>query len=350
MRAIGIYLSIIALFAISAGRANAQYIDTVCPGETGAEYYTSPRAGSSFYWEVQDGTIASSTADGSKIWVDWGMAGGVKKITVVETTGNGCTGKPVEAYVLVFPVGELKVFGPDAVCRGEQVELQASGADAYLWSTGATTSSVQVKPADDTTYSVIGYFGECGTQTSLHDLQVKYRPQADFSFSPDDPIAHSAIQFKYTGTNNVDDWRWTFDEPNQQPEHSNFMDPQYTMHQAGVLKVHLNVSNDFGCMDSITKYIIVEAGINVFIPTAFTPNQDGFNNIFIPTYEHVKKVEFVVYDRWGEEMFTTQSLTEGWDGTYKGAAVPDGVFVYFVKVIGQDNKSYSFKGTVTVLH
>ena len=102
-------------------------------------------------------------------------------------------------------------------------------------------------------------------------------------------------------------------------------------------------------MDSITKYIVVEAGINVFIATAFTPNDDGLNNIFIPVYENILKTEFLVIDRWGEIMFKTNSLDVGWDGRYKGVPVPDGVFVYLVQVLGSDNKNYSFRGTVTVV-
>jgi gliding motility-associated-like protein len=331
------------------GKANAQYIDTVCGGEQGARYYTGARAGSTFNWTVEDGVIDSTSADGSQIWVNWSFDDGTKRIAVVETTDDGCSGDTVYALVLVLPVGVVDIFGPDAVCRGEEVELVATGADAYLWSTGATTDAVRVRPDFDTAFSVIGYFGDCGTNTSLHDLRVQYRPKADFDYLPEQPIVNTPIQFQYTGTNNVDNWYWTFKELRLPITTSEFINPEYTVQRAGILGVHLLVSNEFGCTDSITKYIPVEAGIRVFTPSAFTPNDDGFNNILIPHYEYVKSVEFVVFNRWGEILFRTNSLTEGWDGSYKGKQVPGGVYAYLVKATGYDDNLYTYKGTVTVL-
>ncbi len=350
MKSIGIYLCILTLLAISAGRVNAQYIDTVCAGEKGARYFVNPNAGSTYMWTFENGAIVNSTADGSEVWVDWDTSGGVKKITLKEITNNGCLGEPKQALVLMKPLGKVDIFGPDAVCAGETVQLKAAGASKYLWSTGETGDIVNVRPNYDTTFSVIGYFDECGVATSLHDLRVRYKPIADFTYNPDKPIINSPIQFNYAGTNNVDDWYWQFNEGSNIPvSSSTFINPQYTKQLPGILVVHLTVKNDYGCMDSITKYIVVEAGINVFIATAFTPNDDGLNNIFIPVYENILKTEFLVIDRWGEIMFKTNSLDVGWDGRYKGVPVPDGVFVYLVQVLGSDNKNYSFRGTVTVV-
>lgn len=349
MRAIGIYLSILALFALCVGKANAQYIDTVCAGEQGVKYFTGSRLGSTFNWTVQEGTIDSFSADSSQIWVNWGFNPGVVRIAVVEITADGCAGDTVDALVLILPGGKLDIFGPDAVCKGEEVELKASGADSYLWSTGATTSAVKVKPDFDTAFSVIGYFGDCGAKKSLHDLRVQFRPQADFDYLPEQPIVNTPIQFQYTGTNNVDTWNWTFKEQKLPADYSAFMDPVYTVRDVGLLKVHLMVENDFGCMDSITKYIPIEAGIKVFAASGFTPNGDGLNNVFIPHYEYVKGVDFMVFNRWGEIMFRTTSLTEGWDGKYKGKHVPIGVFAYYIKATGYDDNVYTYKGTITVI-
>ena len=341
-------MCILTLFAISAGRVNAQYVDTVCAGEKGVKYFVKANAGSTYVWTVEDGVIVNSLADGSQIWVDWAKDSGVKKITLKEINSNGCIGEPTLALVLMKPIGKVDIFGPDIVCSGETVQLKAIGASKYLWSTGATSDIVTVRPNVDTSYSVIGYFDDCGVSTSLHDLRVKYKPIADFTFNPDKPIISTPIQFDYTGTSNVDDWNWQFSEDNKQST-STQISPKYTMQQAGILAVHLTVKNDYGCMDSITKYIVVEAGINVFVPTGFTPNDDGYNNIFLPVYENVTSVELKVMDRWGEIMFATSSQDHGWDGRYKGVPVPDGVFVYLIHAKGVDNKSYVFRGTVTVV-
>lgn len=350
MRAIGIYLSVLALFALCASKANAQYIDTICAGEQGVRYFTGARQGSTFQWTVTDGVIDSTSTDGSVVWINWNSSDGDKRISVIETTDDGCSGDTVEALVLALPVGEVDIFGPDAVCNGETVQLQASGADDYLWSTGARTDIVTVKPEVDTTFSVTGFFGDCGTSTSLHDLRVQYRPKADFDYLPEKPTIKTPIQFQYTGTNNVDTWNWTFKEQLvASPTLSELISPEYIVQKPGVLQAHLRVSNEFGCMDSITKYIPIEVALKVFTASGFTPNGDGFNNLFIPHYENVKAVEFIVFNRWGEIMFTTNSLTEGWDGNYKGKPVPNGVFAYLVKAWSFDDSLYTYKGTITVL-
>lgn len=350
MKAGRIYLGILFLVALAQGTANAQFIDTACVNEKHAMYRTGPRAGSVFLWTVEGGVIDSTSADGSRIWVNWGPIGGIRRIILKEITANGCPGDPVDALVLVWPIGPVDIFGPKEICFGVPAELTAvGGADSYKWNTGDTTPKITVFPHQDTTYSVIGYFGECGTKTSLHDLQVKYRPNADFTYTPDNPEMQDLVQFTYTGTNNVDKWDWLFKEKNRADGTSEEVNPEYTFIEPGIKEVRLTVSNEFGCWDTITKYIVVEAGINIFVPTGFTPNGDGFNNVFIPTYEGIASAEFLIFDRWGEIMFRTLSLTEGWDGRYKGKPVPDGVFVYIIKAVGKDGNNYLVNGTITVL-
>lgn len=349
MKSIGTYLGILTLLTLWVGRVDAQYIDTVCAGEAGVRYYVKPNAGSTYVWKVDGGTIANSSANGSEIFVDWGPDGGYKKITLQEINAYGCKGIPSEALVWVKSTGKVDIFGPDAVCNGESATLQAKGADKYLWSTGETNDIVIVNPNHDTSYTVIGYFDDCGISTSLHDLRVRYKPVADFDYNPDKPVISTPIQFNYTGTNNVDSWRWNFEEQGGAKGNSSFISPQYVMQQAGILAVHLSVKNNYGCTDSITKYIVVDAGINVFVPTAFTPNGDELNGIFLPTYENVAAVELTIMNRWGEVVFKTNSLEEGWDGSYKGEATTDGVFVYYIQAKGYDNKNYTFRGTVTMV-
>lgn len=344
------YICVLVLLLLATGSASAQYIDTVCANEQHAMYRTGARAGSVFYWSVEGGAIDSTSDDGSAIWVNWGTIPGAKKIIVQEISKDGCKGKPVEALVLLWPVGNVRIFGPDEVCRGEQATLEATGgADKYLWTTGHTTDIITIAAQNDTTVGVTGYFGECAVSTSLHELRVKYRPIADFEYSPDEPTIGDTLNFEYTGTNNVDYWTWEFRQRNRPNGISDLENPQYSFSTPGIITVHLTVENEFGCTDTITKYIVIKAGINVFIPSGFTPNRDGLNNVFKPVYENIRTTEFMVIDRWGEIMFRTNSLDEGWDGTYKGVAVPDGVFTYLVKVVGFDDKSYAFNGTVTLI-
>jgi gliding motility-associated-like protein len=87
----------------------------------------------------------------------------------------------------------------------------------------------------------------------------------------------------------------------------------------------------------------------VFIPNAFKPS--GANSIFIPvtTYVDFTEYEFDVFNRWGQQIFTTNDLEQGWDGNYKGKRAEFGVYVYLVRFKTSKGEYLEFKGSVTLL-
>jgi gliding motility-associated-like protein len=91
---------------------------------------------------------------------------------------------------------------------------------------------------------------------------------------------------------------------------------------------------------------------NLFIPNAFSPNNDGHNDV-LRVLGNAKKVEFKVFDRWGEMVYSytggEMGAGTGWDGTYKGKALDNAVFVYFAKVTLPDGKEVGLKGNVSLI-
>ena len=87
----------------------------------------------------------------------------------------------------------------------------------------------------------------------------------------------------------------------------------------------------------------------LYIPNTFTPNHDGKNDTFMAYGNSVAKFKLRVYNQWGEFIFESQNLMQGWDGTYRGRAQPSGVYVYYVEVTFNGGVSKIFKGTVTLL-
>ncbi len=87
----------------------------------------------------------------------------------------------------------------------------------------------------------------------------------------------------------------------------------------------------------------------VFVPNAFSPNSDGENDVLFVRGHPIKKIEFRVFNRWGEKVFESFDINQGWDGTYKGKLVDPDVFDYYLNVecIGEEHKQ--MQGNITVL-
>lgn len=89
--------------------------------------------------------------------------------------------------------------------------------------------------------------------------------------------------------------------------------------------------------------------IYVFVPTAFTPGQDGTNDKVYVRGQNITEVQFKIFDRWGELVFETNDQSIGWDGTFKGKLLDPDVYVYYLKAICIDGQENLIKGNITLL-
>ena len=109
----------------------------------------------------------------------------------------------------------------------------------------------------------------------------------------------------------------------------------------------LSVTDINGCKASSDA--VVNVLYKMRLPSAFTPNKDGLNDIFrIPPGSSVVLKDFSVYDRWGHILFQTKDIAKGWNGVHNGYEMPAGTYVYFIKGT-LDGKALNEKGTVTLV-
>jgi len=92
-----------------------------------------------------------------------------------------------------------------------------------------------------------------------------------------------------------------------------------------------------------------EGTTSIYVPNAFTPNGDGKNDMVHVHGETIRSLKFYIYDQWGELLFTSSDVQNGWDGTYKGKKEPAGVYVYYLKATLNDGRSVNKKGTITLI-
>src|SRR5207253_1197287 len=95
----------------------------------------------------------------------------------------------------------------------------------------------------------------------------------------------------------------------------------------------VTVTSQEGCSSSDdVKVKIYKTAPDIFVPTAFTPNSDGLNDVLKPILVGISKLEyFRVYNRWGQQVYSTTTPGHGWDGRIAGISQPTGTFIYFTQ-------------------
>jgi len=109
--------------------------------------------------------------------------------------------------------------------------------------------------------------------------------------------------------------------------------------------------NQWGCADTVNVNVNVDYNVDEFIPNTFTPNGDGYNDIFrLGNIKYDKLVDFSIFNRWGQLVYhNSYDATKGWDGTFNGVPQPIGTYNYYITLDTPEGKLKYFKGTVTLL-
>lgn len=178
-------------------------------------------------------------------------------------------------------------------------------------------------------------------------------PTADFEFGPQPTtVMNPTINFI---DNSIDAayYNWTFD-PTGVAGTSTDQNPSYTFPSSnpGTYDACLTVTSINGCTADTCKEVVINEEFIVYVPNAFTPDDDIFNDEFIPVVKGVDpmRYEFLVFNRWGELIFESAHPTIGWDGYYKGVLSQTDVYVWKLSVVDEStNQTHEFIGHVTLL-
>jgi gliding motility-associated-like protein len=108
-------------------------------------------------------------------------------------------------------------------------------------------------------------------------------------------------------------------------------------------------ANELGLTQSISNTVTLIKNPNLFYPTAFTPNSDGLNDVFLVFGQYITKFEMKIFNRWGELLYFTTELSGGWDGTFKGSKMPEGTYVFRAKITDQAGRNFERSGTIVLL-
>jgi gliding motility-associated-like protein len=276
--------------------------------------------------------------------------------TVKGTTKYGCYAYDT-ILVKVIPKIKIEATKNDSICIGESLQLLASGAKYYEWSPSIGLSATDIQnpiasPTRTTRYRVVGFDEySCFRDTAFVLIGVGGYPKVDLG--PDQLLATGSLfQLKPKFTEGpIKTWSWG---PDKDLSCINCASPIARVRNQ--ITYFVTATNYYGCSGSDTISIKVFCeNAQVYIPNAFTPDNDGNNDIFMVRASGIQEVKsFRIFNRWGELLFDKANFQPNdpsfaWDGRIRGVIPGPDVFVYTVEVICDDGTPYFYKGNVSLL-
>ena len=168
-------------------------------------------------------------------------------------------------------------------------------------------------------------------------------PMPDAIISPSDTTIYMGESLTL-GTDNFTLYHWFNDEDTLLGTTQ-----QIEVNQEDAYYVFVEDAN--GCTDtSELVFISLLPRAELFVPTAFTPNGDEHNDLFVIKGRFIKSFQMDVVNRWGKVLFTSNSIEKYWDGKYEGNAIMQGTYYYHIIILGQDNNSFVRQGTIEVIY
>ncbi len=266
--------------------------------------------------------------------------------TVVD--GSGCPHRDT-AHIQVSVRNPTLIPKQDtAFCKGDSLFLIAGGGVTYKWSSNtvdsvncSTCASTYSVPDTNTRFSVI-ITDYLNCSDTLSDLITLHPSPVVRAYPKDTTVLYgSSIRMLATGAST---YIWS---------------PSYMLSYAfesgptGIFTapVHFIVigTDTNGCHSYDTAYVGIKYRTPIFVPSAFTPNGDGKNDMFRVDGLTVQKViEFRVFNRWGQQVFAAED-NEGWDGKFNGTPADIGSYKYMIRVVSPDGYLQEFKGDVTLI-
>ena len=254
-------------------------------------------------------------------------------------------------YVVSSPPLEVLTSPTVYLCPGDSVLISAEafggfGSHYFYWPhSGDSTSQVWVTPFSTANYQV-QVSDDCQTFSVSATIQiVVVKPDANFTIISEPVVENLPISFQNLTTNGYV-YEWYFgDGGYSEDEH-----PNHIYDQAGIYEVTLIATDSKGCIDSITIPVQIFKEFYIYIPNAFIPDGDRFNEVFSGSFIGVKEIKMEIYNRWGQMLFSSTDVNFEWDGTYKGKRVQNGTYVWKLTYIPEDRHDRElYTGHVTVL-
>jgi gliding motility-associated-like protein len=269
-------------------------------------------------------------------------------IILTGVDANGCTNSDT-TIIRVLPVPTLTLYSDTSICIFNSVQLQAVGTNiGYIsWNNGttlddSTSTTPTATPNTTTTYIAVAGIGSC---TVSDTVTVTVLPLPTVNAGNDTTILFGqSMVINATAPSGSYNW-----SPDDYLSCTNCLNP--TANPEFDTEYILTVTDNNGCVNSDTIFIKVDLECtDLFVPNIFTPNGDGDSDyIKVLNKLCVQNMTFRIFDRWGNNVYSSTNPNEFWDGTYNGNRAETGVYVYVLKATLTSGKEILKKGNISLL-
>ncbi len=233
------------------------------------------------------------------------------------------------------------------VCQGV-IELDPSGGVppySIEWEDGGNESFREELCSGNYSLKIEdGNKCEIDTVVRIENLDIFY----DFWVKASETTVYSGKEITLTAKHIEDIYYQWFPASVESPNsHITRAWPQETITYYVVAKDNLGCETRGSIKIDVENIVCGEP--NIFVPNIFTPNGDGVNDEVGVEGKYIKELFFIIFDRWGEEMFSTRNQDEKWDGKHRGIDCMQGVYYYRLDVICDEEQTYSTSGDITLI-
>ena len=316
-----------------------------------------PFNNTSFTWDFGDGS-PRITAGTASVFHSY-AAPGTYNVNLVLTDTAYCNAPDsTTIQVRVAALVKAQFTTPPTGCAPYTAEFNNTSlaGQSFQWDFGDGTTSTDINPTH--LYPVAGTYtitliandpGTCNlTDTTRQTITVANNPTANFNFSPATPIENTPTSFTNQSSPDAVNFVWNFgDGATLQTTSRLAVTHQYNV--TGTYNACLVAINAAGCPDTLCQPVSALVTDAVDVPNAFTPMSSDINNkVFVRGFG-ITKLQFIIWNRWGQKVFETNDVNIGWDGKFKGTVQPMDVYAYTLSVEFSDGKKATKKGDITLI-
>jgi gliding motility-associated-like protein len=260
-------------------------------------------------------------------------------------------GKCEDRDTIVIEVVSAEAGQDTFLCTPDTIALQGqfSGNFAIQWLptntiVNANAPIAMVFPSTTQQYALFATAGNCVILDTV-TVQAFPPPVAAFEINPSVGEIGTPITFLNT-SQFASTSIWDFGDGF--PEDS-VTSPIHAYSHDGVYLVQLSVTNALGCTEETDGRVTIATDSKLFVPTAFTPNGDGVNDVFDVFGIEVVEYQISIYTRGGQLCFSSEDIRGSWDGSYKNQPAPEGSYVYLIKARLEDQSKVTKTGNISLV-